>query len=257
MHQRDALNNLPMVPGAPSGALALLAALICLCAPASGDASQWPNGVTVDQTPHNLTHPAKNQDPDMVNQIADYDEVCVYCHSPHWAANETPLWNRPTPSAAYRMPEIDAPDMIQDGSPTGNSLKCLSCHDGTLGLDDVINPPLGFAGPQWGVAIEECEDCHRGGSPAGGIDWEGVWLDTDLRTQHPFSVLYDPTQDAGFRSIAEVQAAGLVLFNGKIQCMTCHAPHSQQFRPFLRIPNSGLCLTCHRNSPSESTAHFW
>ncbi len=220
--------------------------------------AQWPNGITVSGTPHNLTIPAKNPDPDMVNQIADYDEVCVYCHGPHAATPENVLWNRQTPTGPYRMYD-DPTNMPIDPQPTGNSLKCLSCHDGTIGLDVVENPPSTFTGPSWGVAIDDCDGCHSGGNPPGGINWEGVWLDTDLRRQHPFSITYDPSLDPSFRSVAEVLAAGLRLYNGKIQCMTCHEPHSQQFRPFLRISDAGgsLCLVCHGSSPAETTAHFW
>jgi len=239
------------------------AALLALAALAAGlgaprpSAAQWPNGITIDQTPHNLTRPAKNTDPDMRNRIADFDEICVYCHAPHWGAGPTPLWNRPNPAGGYRMPEINDPDMIQDPQPTGNSVKCLSCHDGTIGLDGVIKPPITFSGPRFGQTIDECEGCHSGGNPAGGIDWEGVWLDTDLRKQHPFSVLYDPSRDPNFRSIAEVEAAGLVLYDGKVQCMTCHEPHTERYRPFLRIPRTGFCSVCHIGNPGESTAHHW
>jgi len=237
------------------GPLAVLAAMFAVARPASG---QYPVGTTVTQTPHNLTVPAKSTDGDMVGQIADYNEVCVYCHSPHGGFGPAPLWNRATPGGPYDMPQ-DVSTMIQDGQPTGNSVKCLSCHDGTMGLDEVVDVPLGFSGPTWGVAIEDCEDCHKGGNPPAGLDWEGVFLDTDLRKQHPFSLLYDPAGNPSFNPIAMVEAAGLVFFEGKIQCMTCHEPHTQMFRPFLRVTASGgtICLVCHTSNPGESTAHHW
>ena len=66
---------------------------------------QWPNGVLVDQTPHNLTRPASNTNPDMAGLIRDYGEVCVYCHSPHggpdWIGQPSAvLMNRPRPNSA-------------------------------------------------------------------------------------------------------------------------------------------------------------
>jgi predicted CXXCH cytochrome family protein len=126
-------------------------------------------------------------------------------------------------------------------------------------LDVVINPPVTFQGGTFGESMDRCEGCHGGGNPAGGLDWQGVFLDTDLRQQHPISVVYDPAFDPGFRSVAEVEAAGLELFDGRVQCMTCHEPHSQQFYPFLRMSASGgaLCLACHISSPAETTAHHW
>ncbi|RME59324.1 MAG: hypothetical protein D6790_10765 [Caldilineae bacterium] len=221
--------------------------------------AQWPDGEEVAETYHNLQVPAQVTNSDMFGLIRDYGEVCVYCHTPHGGSTERVLWNRPLPSGPYRM--YDEPlDMLADPQPTGNSLACLSCHDGTIGLDEIVNLPNGYDGPgPSATSIEECDGCHSGGSPPGGHDFEGVWFDTDLRKQHPISLLYDPARDPGFRSIAEVEAAGLKLFEGKVQCMTCHEPHSERFPPFLRIANSAgsLCLACHRTQPAEETAHFW
>lgn len=235
--------------------------LLLLLAPgmARVAAAQWPNGVRVDETPHNLTRPASNTDPDMIGRIRDYGDVCVYCHTPHggpaWVgAPRAPLWNRPRPTAAYRMPEFNAMRMDQDAAPSDRSRMCLSCHDGTVGLDQVTNRPTTYTGP--GPAnhrIDECEDCHSGGSPAGGLDWEGVWFQPDLRNQHPFSVLYDPSRRPGqFRPAAGNAVGGLPLYEGKVECATCHQPHSEQFKFFLRQSNVGnaLCLVCHVNQPS-------
>ena len=246
---------------APSPAVLIATALVAwtACLTSGPLSAQWPNGTAIHATPHNLLVPAQNTDSDMVQQIADYGEICVYCHTTHTAASSgTALWNRPTPGGPYRMYDAGTA-MPMDPQPTGNSLRCLSCHDGTIGLDGVLTPPSSFSGPVWGERIDECEGCHSGGNPDGGIDWEGVWLDTDLRQQHPISIVYDPTLTSGFRTAAEVQVAGLKLYGGKVQCMTCHEPHTQQFRPFLRISNAGgqLCLACHTSQPSESTAHHW
>ena len=131
----------------------------------------------------------------------------------------------------------------------------------TVALDDVINQPLTHTGPNApGEPIKRCAtDCHKGGSPAGGFDWENVWFDTDLRKQHPISIQYDAARNANFQPAAAVEAAGLKLEDGRVQCNTCHDPHTQQNRKFMRIPNSAgsLCLVCHRTPPSRSTAHFW
>jgi predicted CXXCH cytochrome family protein len=159
------------------------------------------------------------------------------------------------------MYDAAALSMIADPQPTGTTRLCLSCHDGTIALDDVINPPLTHTGPSApGETIKRCAtDCHNGGNPAGGFNWENVWFDTRLEKQHPISITYDATRDAGFRPATAVEAAGLKLEDGKVQCTTCHDPHTQQNRKFLRIPNTGgsLCLVCHVTRPSPSTAHFW
>lgn len=126
-----------------SGIAVLMVALSFL-APTGTLQAQWPDGLRVVDTPHNLTVPAKNPDPDMVNQIADYDEICVYCHTPHGAGGGAFLWNRPSPSGPFRMYD-EGTDMPIDPQPTGNSLRCLSCHDGTIGLDVVTNRPNTFS----------------------------------------------------------------------------------------------------------------
>ncbi len=72
-----------------------------------------------------------------------YGEVCVYCHTPHGAANniKAPLWNRTVnPTSAYNTYEgyrLNGPVDV----PGPASLACLSCHDGTLPVDSVMNMP--------------------------------------------------------------------------------------------------------------------
>lgn len=238
----------------PTAALAALA-LLAAPAPLFG---QWPYGLAVLETVHNL--PRTAQVPPMSGFIARYPDACAYCHGPHGVRTERPLWNRRLPNGPYRM--YDEPlDMIADPQPTGASRLCLSCHDGTVPLDELLNAPTGVTpAPTSHETIETCAtDCHNGGNPAGGLNWEGVWFRDDLRGQHPFSLIYDASRDPGFRPAALVEAAGLRLEDGRLQCVTCHEPHSQQHRPFLRLPNTGgsLCLVCHVSPPSETTAHFW
>ena len=221
--------------------------------------TQWPNGSTVDQTPHNLTVPASVTNPDMAGRVRNYGDICAYCHTPHggpsWQGSpRLPLWNRDRPDGAYRMPLWDIDRMIQDATPSDRSRICLSCHQGTIGLDMITNLPNTYTGPSAAnQTIDTCEDCHSGGSPAGGISWEGVWFPEDLRKQHPFSVLYDPNRRPGaFKAASGGKVSGLPLWNGKVECQTCHEPHSEQNRYFLRQPNvnGSFCLLCHNYQPS-------
>jgi hypothetical protein len=74
-------------------------------------------------------------------------EVCVFCHTPHGAnklaPGAAPLWNRALPDASgytmYSAPNFDG--VSAAGSPVGVSLACLSCHDGSIALDALINGP--------------------------------------------------------------------------------------------------------------------
>lgn len=239
---------------------AAVVAIALVAAGAGPMTAQWPNGTSVDQTPHNLTRPASSTDPDMVGRIRNWGEVCAYCHTPHggpsWSgAPRAPLVNRQRPNPAYRMPEWGAMRMTQDPSPTDRSRVCLSCHDGTIGLDVITNRPNATSSlAPHNHAIDECEGCHSGGSPDGGLDWEGVYFDPDMRNQHPISVVYDPNRRPGaFRAAVGGAVGGLPLYSGKVECATCHEPHSEQYKYFLRQSNVGgsLCLTCHVTQPAD------
>jgi cytochrome c553 len=77
-------------------------------------------------------------------------EICVFCHTPHGGRpsdlqTAVPLWNRAMPPSApntftmYNSPNFDA--FVTGAQPQGVSLACLSCHDGTIGIDSLINAP--------------------------------------------------------------------------------------------------------------------
>ncbi|MCU7852062.1 MAG: cytochrome c3 family protein [Candidatus Thiodiazotropha sp. (ex Monitilora ramsayi)] len=126
----------------------------------------------------------------------------------------------------YSSPSLD---MTIAGSPAGVSLACLSCHDGTVAADQLLNYPSGVNGP--------------------GIFTVGG-LGTDLSNDHPISLTYNVTQDADFVAPVGSQVNGLQLFGGtgdQVECGTCHSVHDNTNEPFLRMSNAGsaLCLACH------------
>lgn len=185
---------------------------------------------------------------------SDTDEVCVFCHTPHAGnSNGAPLWNRQTPAGPYTMydstfsPTID---MTVAGTPQGVSAACLSCHDGTIAFDVLVNATTSGSGTYNYTA----GGADQGWAFTGADSMLGRGLPTefgtDLTNQHPISVTYDPAQDPAFNTAASVTGAGLVLYGGaadQVECGTCHNPHDTTNVPFLRIPNaaSALCTTCH------------
>jgi len=164
------------------------------------------------------------------------DRICIVCHTPHNAvvSPDAPLWNHELTVAAftlYTSPTLDATDM---GQPAGASLLCLSCHDGTVALEN-------FGGTTTGTEL------ITGGALVG----------TDISNDHPISFTYDATlatTDGGLfdPTTANSGLGGTIdadlLFAGQMQCASCHDVHNSGGNTFLlRVDNaaSALCLTCH------------
>lgn len=210
----------------------------------------------------------------------DYRETCVYCHTPHNSGTAAPLWNRQLPEQTgyemYSGPNFDSDPSIK--SPDGISLACLSCHDGSVAVDAVINKPKFHdwfdakvhyrMSPEGDVGSDSCGKCHnrqRGayGALSGAHDATIRYLTKNLTDDHPISVPY-PTfsQDSAFNQpLISKEDGGRTFANGiqtfeedKIQCASCHDPHNPDEQnlegrdPFLRTSNrlSALCLTCHQ-----------
>lgn len=225
------------------GLLASLASMALLLGVTSVALAQFPNGTVVAETLHNLRQSVGGP-----MDHEDLGEICVYCHTPHQASTTAPLWNRADPAGPFTMYSSTSLDMPIAGSPQGASLACLSCHDGTIGVDEVLNYPSGFDPTTVtpGLAtIAGCEGCHAGG--AGGFNFDNTNLGQDLSNDHPISITYSPALDPNFNAAGAVTGAGVPLPDGDVECSSCHNPHSAEWPSFLRLSNdnSALCLTCH------------
>ena len=126
-------------------------------------------------------------------------EVCVFCHTPHGAdvttANAPPLWNkRLATGATYTTyATLNTPSLDGEILPVGSiSVACLSCHDGTQAMDNIINAP-GSGG----------YDAAGGGTTGLGYTWTGnvttdglmnaatvANLGTNLSNDHPIGIQY-------------------------------------------------------------------
>ena len=155
-------------------------------------------------------------------------DLCLPCHTPHLRATPPPRWDR---RAATTQPL--RPFEGLDVELGGWSLLCLGCHDGVTAPDVYSSTH----------ALSVVGD-------AGGLGIAGRGL-----RSHPVGVRYPP---AGVRypvapdkynPIAVVEAAGLLVPDGRIECTTCHDAHNtRRQRAMLRVSNerSRLCLICHR-----------
>ncbi len=163
-------------------------------------------------------------------------EICVTCHTPHNAdasVTDAPLWNHEVTGASftpYTSSTLDA----TVGQPNGSSKLCLSCHDGTVAVDN-------FGGKTNGTEIISGDDL----------------IGTDLSNDHPVSFTYDAAlagTDNGLNDPTSTNSGlggtidGDMLFSGQLQCASCHDVHNGSgVAKLLVINNSGsnLCLTCH------------
>jgi hypothetical protein len=195
--------------------------------------------------------------------------VCSPCHAAHHTdpLQIVPLWVHATTTESFLMYDSPTFQGASDGSPSGTSLACLSCHDGSLAINATISSPA----PTNAVFIDD-----------------SAKIGPDLHSTHPISFLYDTalaTQDGGLENPATYKIgdpktaltistppvpttwAGTsltgktideaLLTDGKMQCSSCHDVH----KLVGSAPSSGIlvkisgsdvngrgstiCRTCH------------
>jgi predicted CXXCH cytochrome family protein len=157
------------------------------------------------------------------------DRICVFCHTPHNAFPYTPLWNRDLQPRTYTLYQSSSLSALP-WQPSGPTRLCLSCHDGTIALGDVLRPAEGI---DMNMEITAARRSH---------------IDTNISDDHPVSFnYYDALPNS---EMAQIIPAGLMIYgDGDIHCNTCHDPHDNTYGKFLVKDNefSALCLTCHEN----------
>lgn len=243
-------------------------------------------GTSIVGSKHDLSSAGGGQ------QQGTTDQVCVFCHTPHGSdtAAPVPLWNKTlntTPGATYTLystlgtSSLDG-EVLNVGSV---SLACLSCHDGTQGMDSMLNSP----------------GRGMGAASAGTVGWKMTgtpvpMLGTDLTNDHPIGIEYcGGTSVAGsytaancvddsFNTAIKVgsywfidrnsngsrqktdiplytrnQAVGTDVLGGAtakpyVECASCHDPHMANGTAgaggvvnFMRVTvtASAICLACH------------
>jgi len=210
--------------------------------------------------PHNMSSLATHGGPKSVPTAAGgTDEICIFCHTPHSAAPQSPLWSRPDPDTMGSFPVYAQPLKINEDAaaialtdydasnpeyPSGTSRMCLSCHDGVTSV---------------GVLIDNQEIVMEGGLT-------NLSTSIDLSTSHPISFNYNnevlALLPAGY-SLPDVSLTPLD-GAGQVQCTTCHDPHEDtydetgtEFLPFWRSAGTGgglydaVCNSCHSGTPGK------
>ena len=163
-------------------------------------------------------------------------QICQPCHTPHKATllSDAPLWNHQLTGATFQLYTSSTLNTTTLTQPDASSKLCLSCHDGTVALEN-------FGGATGGTHYVTGD----------------ALIGTNLSNDHPVSFIYNTalaTADGELfdpathlTSLGGTIAADL-LIGGKLQCASCHDAHRGYPNPsLLKISNTGsaFCLTCH------------
>ncbi len=207
--------------------------------------------------------------------FSDYGNPCVYCHIPPEQADVDASalgaidgWNRYQPATnefqLYNSTYLDS----KTRTPSPISLLCLSCHDGTMAVDMVVFKPGNFdnaADTAMHMRINgadntiSCGKCHNGRV---AHDISIKHIGQDLRNDHPISMRYAglpphyagfPDAPKGFVSDPDFRlphsekgfSNGVRLYEGRVECASCHNVHNPEKDLFLRVNSDLLCQTCH------------
>lgn len=163
--------------------------------------------------------------------------ICLPCHTTHDGVTDfvAPLWNHEVTTSTFTMYTSDTLDGVVDAEPADVSKACLSCHDGTVALENF------------------------GGNTSGSTYITGAALvGNDLSNDHPISVTYSAGTGAGqdpeLNPTSFTYADGTIadyLFANKVECATCHDVHNGGAvgsNPALLVEDpagSVMCLRCH------------
>lgn len=210
------------------------------------------------------------------------DRVCIYCHTPHHAikptdaatlpvnpTNYVPLWNHAiTTQATWSLysPGTDLPNDLQHfpestlsaTSPGGVSILCLSCHDGTVAVNQ-----YGF------TPASSNEKTGTVGAKMTTADRAGIGVGGNLQNHHPIGFDYTSVCSPSSLNPAgctgnddeingpDTPVPGLtgktindLLWNNTMQCASCHDVHNTKSQglklTWVMDTQSAFCFTCHK-----------
>lgn len=208
---------------------------------------------------HNFTDDVYNggRDPGAGFYETDWNttgEICQPCHTPHGSATGTMaqglLWSHTlstTPWPMYTSGAFGSTlDGVQAADAEGWDKLCLSCHDGTVGVDEFAHN----SGWQGGGGTPVLLTVGYGTNPWG----YDTYRKSSGQGTHPVSITYaDPgLNDKNATPMGISGNIVDVLEGGEwMRCASCHDVHEDEVPDgvphLLRVDNdlSGLCLTCH------------
>lgn len=206
---------------------------------------------------HPLEHSSELSLPEDLRLTEQGDLDCFSCHAMHRPDGETE--------------DDTGPVELEEGEPESILVACEHCHQALL--DGALEQPrqshaVGKTLP-WSADREalaslttivddrvECRTCHR---PHGALSDKLLVVPADSSSAlcqgchkrevnnasgHPFDE--EPSEDMA----AVLADNGVVLTtDGRLDCLSCHAPHDNASAPLLRFPGGplGACEVCHQD----------
>jgi len=130
---------------------------------------------------------------------------------------------------------------------------CLSCHDGTVALDSYIGGNGTFGVMTGTEAVASTAQGGLANDHPIGFTYNSALATADGALHDPSSRTV--TVGAGGSRSQTGTVAALMLFNGQLECASCHDVHNTftandgngDGSPLLRVSKAGsaICLTCH------------
>ncbi len=228
-------------------------AIVCACVLALLNVSYAVGPKLSDMSPlgvgnkHNFS--SLNTNPNVTKKAVSETQICIFCHTPHNATGQRPLWNRLDTTRTFKLYSsqtlvIDNPGTrgkSNYGTLNGSSRLCMSCHDGQTALGAVVSVPTTIATVGGNIPVFDRISSH-----------------------HPVSFNYNASVVA---DIEALKGAGQYIYpiagtygvkldyQGRVQCTSCHDPHQDKSNDGL-IPFSvgdtydHVCGECHKTTPS-------
>lgn len=188
----------------------------------------------------NTVHNMSVSGPGTIKAVSE-NRVCVFCHTPHGASGEAPLWNRYETTTIFSIYPSGGSMQSTTGQPNGSSRICLSCHDGTAAIGIVRSQPAPIA--------------MVGTTSNGTLPPTTTNLGVSLTDDHPISFVPSPLAPEIRHPLPNSPVK--LDQTSQVQCRSCHDPHNNQYGKFLVTDpaNGALCVTCHNLSGWDISSH--
>lgn len=228
--------------------------------------------VAMNKAPSRLDGSMHNFFGPMSRPMSEGTDLCQLCHVPNRLemVRKGPRWDV---SFKGRNTALDV-RADPAGPPlalrwAGSTLRCLSCHDGTVSSINITHRAASGSLKDDPIAAT---DSMRSGRNGPALFTPQLWS-SEVMANHPVSVPYpldgtgaeykgfgpravtiDSTEwvpdprTRGLKLVSDTSGFDVLRGTSGVECVSCHDPHGTPNTYFLRLPKerSELCLGCHR-----------